>query len=304
MRRMLLPFPGNEALAGGVAERLGAGVSPVDLHRFPDGESLVTLQGDVRGADVAFVLSLCEPDRWALPLWFAAATARELGARRVGLISPYLAYMRQDVRFHEGEAVSARLFARFLEQSVDWLVTVDPHLHRTPDLSALYTMPTHRVEAAPAIARWIAGHVADPILIGPDSESAQWVAAIAARAGAPFQVLEKARHGDRDVTVSLPDASAAAGRTPVIIDDIVSSGHTLLRTLEQLEHLGLPAPVVIAIHPVFAGDAFERLRSARLARLVSTDTIAHASNAITVVPELARAADDLFEMPVAPDESW
>lgn len=290
MNRVLIPFPANTALAATVAPVLGARIAPLNWRRFPDGESLITVDDNLQGTDVAILVSLRDPDPIALPLRFAAQTARELGAHTVGLIAPYLSYMRQDTRFHRGEAVSAPLFARFLEEVFDWLVTVDPHLHRTSRLDELYRIPSSHVRAAPMLARWIAANVHDAMLIGPDSESEQWVARIAVQAGMPFQVLSKERRGDYDVSVSLPDAAAAAGRTPVLVDDIVSSGRTILETLAHLERLALPRALLVAIHPVFAGDAYEQLQSAGLARIVSTDTIPHPSNAIPVGPEIAIAA--------------
>ena len=243
---------------------------------------------------MAILASLRHADALALPLRFAARTAREFGARSVGLIAPYLGYMRQDTRFHRGEAVSTPLFAQFLEEAFDWLVTVDPHLHRVERLQSLYRIPTVHVSATPAVARWIAETVPDAVLIGPDSESEQWVADIAALSSMPYQVLAKERHGDYDVRVSLPDPAAVAGRTPVLIDDIVSSGHTILETLAHLRRLSLPSPLLVAIHPVFAGDAYARLQEAGLARIVSTDTISHPSNAIALGADLAAAASTLM----------
>lgn len=294
MNRVLIPFPANAALAATIAPTLRARLAPLAWRHFPDGESLVALDDDLQGADVVLLASLHDPDSLALPLRFAAQTAREFGARSVGLVAPYLGYMRQDTRFHRGEAISARLFARFLEEAFDWLVTVDPHLHRYPRLDALYRIPVRQVSATPAVAGWIAREVPDAMLIGPDSESEQWVAGIAAQAHLPYQVLSKERHGDYDVRVSLPDATAANGRTPVLVDDIVSSGHTILETLKHLQRLGLPAPVLVAIHPVFAGDAYARLQSAGLVRIVSTDTIAHASNTIPMGDALAVAVSELM----------
>lgn len=300
MSLVLLPFPAQRTLAAQMAEVLRSpmpstrDLSPVrvgrlDWRRFPDGESLVAIDDELAGADVAIVASLHDPDVMALALRFAADTAREFGARSVGLVAPYLAYMRQDKRFNLGEAVSAPLFARFISESVDWLVTVDPHLHRIHALDEVYRIPARTVAAAPAVADWIRREVDRPILIGPDSESEQWVRDIAARAGAPFQVLEKQRRGDRDVSVSLPDAAAAQGRTPVIVDDIVSSGRTAIETLGHLHRLGLPPATCVAIHAVFAGDAHAQLLAAGAARIVSTDTIAHASNAIGMAQPLADA---------------
>lgn len=297
MSAVLLPFPAQRPLAEAMAAAMGTAsdgapvrVGRLDWRRFPDGESLVAVDDQLDGADAIIVASLHDPDVMALALRFACETAREFGARSVGLVAPYLAYMRQDIRFHPGEAVSAPLFARFISQSFDWLVTVDPHLHRIHALEDVYTIPASNVAAAPLIAAWIRREVEAPLLVGPDSESLQWVAAIAGLADAPYQVLEKQRLGDRDVRVSLPDATAAQGRTPVVVDDIVSSGRTLVETLGHLQRLGLPPATCIATHAVFAGDAFASLQAAGAARVISTDTIAHASNAIGVGRLLADAA--------------
>lgn len=294
MNRVLLPFPLQRGMAESMASALQARVGRLDWRRFPDGESLVAIDDALDGTSVAIVASLHHPDEMALALCFAAATAREFGARRVGLIAPYLAYMRQDKRFHAGEAINAPLFARFLEESFDWLVTADPHLHRNPDLSKLYRIPARTVATAPLLADWIRDNVRDAIVIGPDSESEQWVADIARRAGVPHQVLNKIRHGDRDVEVSLPDAERAHGRTPVIVDDIVSSGRTIIETIGHLKRLGLPPPICVAIHAVFAADAYEQLLAAGAARVISTDAIVHPSNAIPIAPLLVQSSADFF----------
>lgn len=294
MNRVLLPFPSQRALAEAMASQIGARIGRLDWRRFPDGESLVTIDEALSDADVAIVASLHHPDELALALRFAAATAREFGARSVGLIAPYLAYMRQDKRFQPGEAVSAPLFAAFLGESFDWLVTADPHLHRNPDLSSLYRIPVERVATAPLVADWIHDNVSDAILIGPDSESGQWVSDIARRAGMPYQVLNKIRHGDRDVEVSLPDMASARGRTPVVVDDIVSSGRTAIETLGHLKRLGLPPAVLVAIHAVFAEDAYQQVLAAGVVRVVSTDSINHPSNTISIAALLANASVPFF----------
>ena len=294
MTRVLLPFPQQRPLAESMAPSLGARVGRLDWRRFPDGESLVAVDDSLADADVAIVASLHRPDELSIALRFAAKTAREFGARSVGLVAPYLAYMRQDKRFHPGEAVSAPIYAEFLEQCFDWLVTADPHLHRNPDLSALYRIPAVRVAASPVVATWIRENVPDAMLIGPDSESEQWVTDIARRAGVPSQVLSKQRQGDREVQVSLPDIASARGRTPVIVDDIVSSGHTVMETLGHLRRLGLPSAVCVAIHAVFADDAYTQLHQAGAARIVSTDSIPHPSNAMSIAGPLADGCSSLF----------
>jgi ribose-phosphate pyrophosphokinase len=289
MMPVLLSFPDDRLLAAAVADRIGARMGRLEWRHFPDGESLVAVDEGIAGADVVLFASLNDPDRKALPLRFAARTTRELGARRVGLVAPYLAYMRQDTRFHAGEAVSANAFAQFLDESVDWLVTVDPHLHRIAALDKVFRIPATAVAAAPQLAGWIRREVARPILIGPDSESAQWVADVAREAHMPYEVLHKTRRGDREVEVSMPDIDRLHGYTPVLVDDIVSSGHTLVAALEHLDRLRLPPAACVVIHPIFAGDAWECLQRAGAGRIVSTDSISHPSNAISLAEPIAAA---------------
>lgn len=290
MKPVLLSFPDDRTLATEVASRIGARVGRLEWRHFPDGESLVAVDDDVASADVVLFASLNDPDHKALPLSFAAQTARELGARSVGLVAPYLAYMRQDARFHAGEAISANAFAKFLDQSVDWLVTVDPHLHRIAALGDVLRIPSTAVAAAPELANWIRNEVARPMVIGPDIESAQWVTDVAHGAGVPYAVLRKNRRGDREVEVSFPDIERLRGYTPVLVDDIASTGRTLIAALEHLRRLQLPPAVCVVIHPIFAGDAWEALQRAGAGRIVSTDSIAHPSNAISLAEPIAAAA--------------
>ncbi|HEU4733169.1 MAG TPA: ribose-phosphate diphosphokinase, partial [Kofleriaceae bacterium] len=219
---------------------------------------------------------------------FLAGTARDLGARRVGLVAPYLAYMRQDSRFKPGEGVTASYFARLVSSTVDWLVTVDPHLHRLDSLAGVYTIPTTIARAAPAIARWITDEVQRPVLVGPDAESVQWVSAVAERCGAPFVILEKTRRGDRDVSITSPHA-AWNGHTPVLIDDIVSTGRTMIEATRQLRAAGSAPPICVAIHAVFADALSEALIEAGARGIVTCNTIPHTTNRICVLDGLAAA---------------
>ena len=294
MSGLLIALPGCEAHATSLAERTGLPLAQTQLRTFPDQEIYVRIDSDVQGRDVILVGSLDRPADKFLMVAFLAATARDLGARRVGLVSPYLAFMRQDIRFAPGEGITSQYFARLLSGVVDWLVTVDPHLHRTASLDALYSIPTRAVSSAAAIAAWVAEHVARPVLIGPDAESQQWVAAVAAACGAPFIVLEKTRRGDRDVSVtSLPQAWDAGGawadHTPVLIDDIISTGRTMVEATKQVRAAGAAPAICIGIHAVFADAVQQDLLAAGARRVVTCNTIPHASNAISVDDAIAHA---------------
>lgn len=180
MNAVILALPGNEGLAGKIGALQNLDVGSVYVHRFPDGEARVRIGRSVQGKAVVLAETLDHSDSKILPLLFAAATARDLGAASVGLVAPYLAYMRQDREFEPGEGVSARHFAQLLSRAFDWLVTVDPHLHRIASLRELYDIPARPAATAPLLAGWIAANVEFPVVIGPDVESAQWVRSVAA----------------------------------------------------------------------------------------------------------------------------
>lgn len=286
--RLILPLPGAETLASEIADGLKAELGAVETRRFPDGESYVRLPPEVAGRDVVIVCTLARPDDQFLRLVFAARAARELGATRLTLVAPYLAYMRQDKRFQPGEALTSRHFADLISREFDALITVDPHLHRHKDLSEIYSIPATALRAAPLLADWIRRNVERPLIMGPDMESEQWVSQVAVRAAAPHLVLNKQRHGDRDVEIAIPDLDAWRDHQPVLIDDIVSSGRTMIETAEGLVARGLAKPICVAVHALFADDAYLRLSD--LARsVVSTNTVSHPSNGISVAPILIDA---------------
>lgn len=283
---VLVVVPGCEEHAQRLGTRLGLDVIAPELRQFPDGELYVRMPREKLDGNVAIVGNLSNDN--FLRVAFLAGTARDLGAKSVGLVAPYLAYMRQDSVFNPGEGVTQRYFAKLVSSCVDWMVTVDPHLHRVHSLEGIYSIPTTIARAAPAIARWIASEVQKPVLVGPDAESEQWVSAVAASCGAPYVILTKTRRGDRDVSVSAPDGPWN-GHTPVVIDDIVSTGRTMLEATRQLRAAGSAAPMCVAIHAVFADSVQDDLVAAGARGIVTCDTIRHASNRICVADPIADA---------------
>ena len=285
---IVFAFPDAAGWHGAIQSATFGTRGQMSLHRYPDRESGVRLDTAVRGEEVVLVSALHHPNAKLLPVLFAADAAKDLGATRVGLVVPYLPYLRQDRRFADGEAITSRTFARVLSSTFDWLVTVDPHLHRYPTLESVYTIPCESVRAAPLIGAWIAEHVDAPLVVGPDSESEQWASEVAQHAAAPFVVLEKTRRGDRDVQVSVPDVARWPDRTPVVIDDIVSTARTMIAAVTQLRQRVRRAPICVGVHAIFADDAFEELLAAGADRVVTCNTIAHPCNAIDVGPALGQ----------------
>ena len=283
-------MPGNELFAAELARLGGYELGTLETRRFPDGESYSRLQSDVQGRSIYIICSLSRPDDKFLLLAFTADLARELGAAQVHLIAPYLCYMRQDTRFQPGEAITSRTFARLLSSLFDSLITVDAHLHRYKELAEIYTVPAYNLHAGPVMAQWIGKNVTAPFLIGPDEDSSQWVESIASESGVPFTVLRKTRHGDRDVTIELPDLSVWREKQPVLIDDIASSGRTMIEAARQIVSQGLEKPVCVVVHGLFAEEAYRQLATLA-SRIISTDSVSHPSNAISLASTFLAAIE-------------
>ncbi len=268
-----------------LSDNLHCRIVPVSQRQFPDGESYLRISETVQQKHCIVLSDLAHPNKKYLPLTFLIETLKELGAASVGLVAPYLAYMRQDRRFVEGEAVTSKIFAADLSRHIDWLVTVDPHLHRYHSLNEIYTVPNQVVQGAPALAQWLKDQ-ANILLVGPDSESEQWVADIAAISEHDFVIGSKQRHGDRDVEITLPDLSAHINKTAIIIDDVISSGQTILQCINELQKQSFHSIQCTAVHGIFADGSDKLLLSAGLSELITSNTVKHYSNKIDISPLL------------------
>ncbi|MGE3460466.1 MAG: ribose-phosphate diphosphokinase [Pseudomonadales bacterium] len=291
---VVVTLPGQERLAARLAAALSTEMLGVERRRFPDGESYLRIHGECRDRDVVVAATLARPDPIVLPLLLLAHGLRAEGARTVVLAAPYLAYMRQDRQFQSGEVVTSRGFAELLSAAFDGVVTVDPHLHRFHALSEIYRVPTRVAHAAPALAAWIAGNVDKPLIVGPDSESEQWVSEVARLAASPHVVLSKTRRGDREVTIDVPPLDRWLGRTPVLVDDIISTARTMVETVGHLVRAGYPAPVCVGVHAIFADRAHDELQRSGAAEIATADTVAHPTNRIDLSTEVAAAVASLL----------
>ncbi|WP_317897672.1 ribose-phosphate pyrophosphokinase [Aurantibacillus circumpalustris] len=282
MEHIYFSFPGNEVLTTTLALNDNASIGLAEIRRFPDGESYIRIKSDVCGKHVVLVCTLDKPDEKIMQIYFFSKIVRTMKASTLTLVSPYLSYMRQDKLFHEGEGVTSIEFAKLLSSMVDQLITVDPHLHRFHSLKELYSINTKVVSAAKPIAEWIKSHVKKPFIIGPDSESEQWVKSVAMHYYVPYTFLNKIRLGDKQVEISIPEDLDLSERTPVLVDDIISSGRTMTEILKQLKKSGAQAPVCIGVHGIFAGNAYVELKNAGASVIVTTNTIPHPSNQIDI----------------------
>jgi ribose-phosphate pyrophosphokinase len=282
MEQILFSFPGAEAITEKILRRTGAEKGNMILHTFPDGENYLRVNSVVEKKQVLLICPLDHPNEKLLNLFFLCKLLKELKAENIVLISPYIPYMRQDRQFNPGEALTSAYFASLLSSFVDRLVTIDPHLHRRKSMQEIYSIPCEVLHSAKLIADWVKKNIPDALLIGPDSESRQWVGEVAGLCDLPYLVLEKVRKDDEHVQISLPDIERYLGHTPVLLDDIISTGKTMLETMYKLKAHGMKAPVCIGVHGIFARNAYAELKSAGAKEIVTCNTIDHVSNGIDI----------------------
>ena len=289
---MLLYFDDEAAMASRLAAAAGLTPVAIERHRFPDGELKLRLPPQLP-ARVVLLRGLQQPNEKLVELLLVAVAARELGARHLTLVTPYLAYMRQDMAFSPGEVVSQRVVGGFLARLFDAVITVDPHLHRIATLGeAIPVADPVVLSGAPALADWIARERPGALLLGPDEEAAQWVEQAAARIGHDSAVCRKVRHGDREVTIALPEVELR-GRSVVILDDMASTGHTVAQAARLLLAAGAASVDVAVTHALFAEGAEQALHDAGVGAVWSTDCIPHASNVVAMAPQLGRVLREL-----------
>ena len=290
MKKMIFTMPGAQQLAEDIADELNLPLGHIKEHIFPDGETLFRILDPVVGAHVYLVARLDNPDPKTLKLLLLVGGFRQQGAAAITLVAPYLPYMRQDAEFNPGEVVSAEVFAQLVSEQFDQVITIDPHLHRYESLDELYAIPTTVVSATKPVANWIAAQTLKPFIVGPDSESHQWVSKIAEVLGAPFSSLDKVRKGDDDVEIALPDLRIDSDRSIVLIDDIISSGATLLRTIDlvatQYPDCGI---YCCAMHCLATPDRLVKLRSTGILALATTESVNSLISTIPIANELANA---------------
>ncbi|MBP9691717.1 MAG: ribose-phosphate diphosphokinase [Alphaproteobacteria bacterium] len=292
MKPVIFDFPTSSSLGKKVRELIGGEEGEVLVRNFPDGESYLRIESDVKGRDVIVNATLFHPNDWILNLFFLADALKLQGATRVGLLAPYLSYMRQDKVFQPGEALTSKTFANLLSTYFSYLVTVAPHLHRYHNLGDIYSIHTTVVKATPLIAEWIRANVENPFLIGPDEESVQWVKEIAGEF--PYIVLKKIRYEDGRVEISWPEIKDVGKKTLVLIDDIISSGATMLQAIHHLKDKEISAPTCIAIHAIFGENSYQKLKDLGVKEIVTCNSISHPSNQIDLSPLLAQALTSIL----------
>jgi len=281
----------SEVLARSIAKTVGLALVEINIRRFPDGEQYVKVLGNVSGEDVAVVQSLgMNPDALFIEYSLLVDALKGVGCRSVTAVIPYLAYARQDSRFHRGEPLSIKVIAKFIESAgTDRLITVDMHLHRYKEIREVFSIPAANLSAMPLLAEYYRKNFGSQktVVIGPDMESEQWAKVVAEKLSAKYMILEKERLGDRDVKVS--GELSAKGSKVVLVDDIISTGKTLIEVISRLKAQGVKRVDALVTHALLVEGALTKLRRAGLSELISTDTIPGPQAKVSVAPLIAEA---------------
>jgi len=290
---LVLSFADFLPQAQRLANRLGVALKKINLHHFPDGESLVQIP-TLLPEHLLICCSLDQPNNKLIELLLCARTARESGAKRITLVVPYLCYMRQDIANNPGEAVSQRIIGKMLADLFNDVITVDPHLHRIAKLDeAIPLQNAIALTAAAEIGAYLKQQLDTGILLGPDSESEQWVSNIANKIHFDYAIADKIRRGDRQVDITLPERNYS-NKSVVIIDDMASTGRTLAQTASLLQAAGAGAIYAAITHPLFCDDAEKHIMDAGIKAIWSTDSINHSTSVIQLDKLLAEAVKSIL----------
>lgn len=285
-----LPDGANDARR--LATQLGLPYRDIAVHRFPDGEMRVTT-GPVAPTTIIYA-SLDQPNDKLIALLFAAEALRRNGAKRLVLLAPYLCYMRQDTAFHQGEAISQRAIGQLLARTVDRVITVEAHLHRTPDIRTVFPgIEAENLSAVPAFAQALraSGFDSSTLVVGPDAESRAWVGGLADQLGLASAVAHKIRHGDRSVEIDFAGTVSPAGRPVLLVDDIVASGGTLIACAGALKAAGARTIDVIITHALYPPEMAAAFAAAGIRSVRSSFSVPHPTNAIRLDDILAAALE-------------
>jgi ribose-phosphate pyrophosphokinase len=293
---IILGGSASTELAERVAKEVGVEPGRLEIKRFPDGEKYVRVLEDVKDQDVAIIQSLYRtPDEYVFEYLLLADTLRDLGARSITGVAPYLAYARQDARFKDGEAVSSLSLAKFFEAvGTTSFLTVDTHLHRLQDVSKVFRIPAQNLSAMPLLGRYAMDnlHPKNPVVIGPDEEAEPWAAAVAKELGSEHTVFHKKRVSSSKVEIDIGDLDVKE-RDVIFADDIISTGGTIAEAARLCKKKGAKRVFALCTHPVLAEGAVNRVKAAGVLRVVGTDTIPSPVGRVSVAPVIARALKSL-----------
>jgi len=265
----------NIPLAKRIAECLGDSLGKITLDRFPDGETRVQIEEDVRGRDIFIVQPTCPPvnEHW-MELLVIIDSFKRASAHRITAVLPYYGYARQDRKDMGRVPITAKLVANLLTVAgVNRVLALDLH---AAQIQGFFDIPVDHLFARPVIAEYVRSLNVPPrdfVVLSPDEGSIKRALEYQKKLGGPIAIVDKRRSGGSEVKAMNLIGASLEGKTAVIFDDMITTANTVIQAAHVARHNGAKEVYVCTTHPVFCAGAVNRLREAPIQQIVVTDTI-------------------------------
>lgn len=281
---MIIGGSASQKLAALISKELDETLCPLETRKFPDGERYIRIGGNLESDAVVIQSTGYPQDQNLLELFLILKTLKSLDVENIKVVIPYFGYARQEKRFKTGEAISAQVVSELLEAcGASEIFSINLH---EDGLRNLFNIPAHNLSAMPLIAEYIEEHLDDPVIVAPDKGALGFASEIAGILGCDSDHLEKTRISPDKVETQTKDLDVQ-GREAVIIDDIISTGGTIINASHILRQHGASKIVVSCVHPVLVEDALLRIFASGVDDVIATDTLQSDASTISVAPLIA-----------------
>ncbi|HEY2304694.1 MAG TPA: ribose-phosphate diphosphokinase [Streptosporangiaceae bacterium] len=304
-RKKLMLFSGraHPDLGQEIGASLGIEPTPTRLSDFANGEIFVRFLESVRGCDAFVLQSHTAPiNRWIMEQLIMVDALKRASAKRITVVTPFFGYARQDKKSHGREPISARLMADlFAAAGADRLMAVDLH---TAQIQGFFDGPVDHLFALPILASYIEGRVdiSQVTVVAPDAGRVRVCERWTDRLGSPLAIIHKRRDPDVAHRVAVLEVVGdVAGRTCIVVDDMIDTGSTISKAAEALFAQGAAQVIVAATHGVLSGAAVDELKNSRISEVIVTSTLPippekrfDKLTVLSIAPLLARAIQEVF----------
>lgn len=283
---MIIGGSSSQKLAANIAREMGDVLCPLESRKFPDGERYIRIKGDVEDGVVVVQSTGYPQDENLMELFLILKTIHRMGVKKIKTVIPYFGYGRQEKSFNYGEAVSAEVVCQLIEfAGASSIYSVNLHEQSICDL---FSVPACNLSAMPPIADYVTDNVEDPVIIAPDKGALGFAQEVASILNCESDYLEKVRLSPEKVDTK-PKNLDVEGRDVVIVDDIISTGGTIVNACNILKQHQARRIVVSCVHPVLVGDALLKIFAAGADDVVGTDTLKSEVSNVSVASLVADA---------------
>ena len=289
-KKTVIPGPSSQLLGLRLSRYLKSNVVPIEFKTFPDGERYIRIKGEPKNFHAVVVQSIIppNPDQSIIELCFILETLKELSVEKVTAVIPYFAYARQDKRFLPGEAVSGRIVCDIIQNAgADEVITVDIHNKR---IFKNFKIPAKDVSAVPLLGEYLNKFKpTDPLIISPDEGAMERAKTLADFMEAEYVIFSKFRDKHTgEIEIKMTEINVT-NRDVFIVDDIISTGSTMVRAVEIAKSQGASRIYTACTHAILVGDSRFRILNAGANEIIGTDTVPSDVSFVSVAPIIAEA---------------